>query len=57
MARTARRTTKATGDQLERLVASYYEALGFKVMRDCNVDGHQIDLIATKYILEQVFLT
>lgn len=36
--------------ELEHLVAVSYESMGYKVTRDINLNGHQIDLIASKYI-------
>lgn len=45
-----KRTSKAIGDSLERVVAKYYEALGFRVTPNVNIRGHQIDLLASKYL-------
>jgi Restriction endonuclease/NACHT domain/Pentapeptide repeats (8 copies) len=35
---------------LERLVATNYEALGYKVTPNININGHQIDLVGTKHV-------
>jgi|GEM_PF-6773996 len=40
----------AIGNVLERRVATYYEALGYRVTRNVNIDGHQIDLVAEKLL-------
>ena len=45
-----KRSNKQAGDSLERLVAKHYEALGFRVTQNVNVGGHQIDLLAAKYL-------
>lgn len=44
------KTTKAIGDSLEKLVSSYYEALGYRVISNINLEGHQIDLLVSKYV-------
>lgn len=43
-------STKEIGDEFELLVTSYYEALGYKVTPNIRIDGHQIDLLATKQV-------
>lgn len=43
-------SSKKKGDELEKLVSSYYEALGFRVTHNTNIGGHQIDLLASKSI-------
>lgn len=45
-----KKTNKATGDELEQRVALYYEAMGYKVARDVLLAGHQIDLLASRYL-------
>ena len=44
-------STKALGDLLETSVRTHYEALGYSVVSDVNIDGHQIDLLASKYVV------
>lgn len=48
--RRASASSKVIGDALERKVAQSYEALGFQVARDQLIEGHQIDLVASRYI-------
>src|ERR1700719_2497304 len=43
-------TTTAKGQQFENYVASLYEALGFKVERNVNIKGQQIDLLIRRSI-------
>ncbi len=43
-------STKILGDKFELQVAQYYEALGYKVIRNVMIEHHQIDLVASKYI-------
>lgn len=45
-----KQSTKSIGDNLEKLVLAYYEALGYRVVRNSNIAGHQIDLVASKYV-------
>lgn len=46
----APKSTKALGDALERHVAQSYEALGYQVARNLLIEGHQIDLVASRYV-------
>ena len=43
------RSTVDLGNELERQVAACYEALGFRVERNANVDGHQIDVLVSRH--------
>lgn len=43
-------STKVVGDALERQVAQSYEALGYQVSRNLLIAGHQIDLVASRYV-------
>lgn len=43
-------STVQVGYAFEGKVAAYYEALGFKIDRNITIGGHQIDLLATKYM-------
>jgi Restriction endonuclease len=44
------KTTTALGKEFELYVASLYEALGFKVERNLNIKGHQVDLLIRRAI-------
>jgi hypothetical protein len=46
----SKRASRGGGDELERRVATHYEALGFRVRRNVNLGNHQIDIIAEKYV-------
>lgn len=45
-----RKTSKSIGDELEQRVAFYYEAMGYHVARDVLLQGHQVDLLASRYL-------
>ena len=44
------KTTNELGAAFESKVATYYEALGFRIDRNVSLEGHQIDLLVTKHV-------
>ena len=46
----SRMGSKALGDELERRVSVYYEALGYQLTKNVVIQGHQIDILATRHI-------
>ena len=49
--------TDDVGLAFERQVVNHYEALGFTVTHNANIHGHQIDLLAVKYVEPASHLT
>src|SRR6185369_11146032 len=44
-------STHEIGKKLENFVSSYYEAMGYRVIRNTNVAGHQLDLLASRHMV------
>jgi hypothetical protein len=44
------RSTVSVGNALEDTVRLHYEALGYRVTPNINLFGHQVDLLASKYV-------
>jgi hypothetical protein len=44
------KSTLGVGSAFESKVAACYEALGFRIDRNVSIGGHQIDLLATRYV-------